>query len=132
VAFEEIFLLVGIAGVLIAVFVPFVMRGLNKGEKQVITTNNYYNLAHNVTSLETKVEKGLEEAKQERREMKETHQRDMDQVNKTFSQVGGDIRIHTGQIASFCIDITKIEDRLRRAEGEIIRNEKSRVHMSDE
>lgn len=123
-AFEEIFLIVGICGVLVAVFLPFVMRGLNKGEKQVITTNNYYNLAHNVTSLKKDLEEGFKEAKEERKCMKDTHQRDMDAINKTFSQIGGDIRIHTSQIANFCIDISKIEDRLRTAEGNIIRNER--------
>ena len=41
--------------------------------------------------------------------------------------MSSDIRLHTNQISQFCIEAARLEDRLRRAEMEIVRNEKSRI-----
>ena len=126
-AYEEIFLVVGIASTLIAVSIPFIMRGMNKGEKQIITTNNFYNLNSKVTDLFDKTEKGLLEAKDSRARIIEQHRQDMHKVYDTLSAITSDLRVHTNQIASFCIDVAKIEERLRDAENSIIRNEKQSV-----
>jgi hypothetical protein len=113
-AYEEIFLLVGIGGVLSGILIPFMLRGMNKGDTKLV-------------DLYQKTEKGLEEAKEGRAKIIEQHRQDMHKVFDTLSAMTSDLRVHTNQIATFCIDISKIEERLRHAEDSIIRNERSRL-----
>ena len=48
----------------------------------------------------------------------------MHKVYDTLSAITGDLKLHSNQIASFCIDVAKIEERLRHAEDSIIRTER--------
>lgn len=126
-AYEEIFLIVGIVSVLAAVFLPFVMRGLNKGEKQIITSANFTHLQKKVDDIYDKAEKGFTEASRERGQIMDQARKDMRAIYDQLAATSSDIRLHTNQISQFYIDIGRMEDRLRKAEGQIIRNERSRV-----
>jgi uncharacterized membrane-anchored protein YhcB (DUF1043 family) len=126
-AYEELFLVVGIISVLAAVFMPFLLRGLSKGEKQIITSANFTHLQNKVEQLSNKTETGFAEATKHRSEIVEQYRRDMRNIYDQLAATSSDIRLHTNQISQFCIQAARIEDRLRKAEMEIIRNERSRV-----
>ena len=103
------------------------MRGLNKGEKQIVTANNFYNLDTRVQELSKKSDLAFDAETVQRKEIIEQHRRDMRSIYEQLAQMSSDLRLHTNQISTFCIDTAKIEDRLRKAEIEIIRNERSRM-----
>ena len=126
-AYEELFLIVGIISVLAAVFMPFLLRGLSKGEKQIITSANFTHLQNKVEDLSNKTETGFAEATHQRAEILEQYRRDMRTIYDQLAAMSSDIRLHTNQISQFCIEAARLEDRLRRAEMEIVRNEKSRI-----
>ena len=128
-AYEEIFLVVGIISVLAAVFLPFIMRGLSKGEKQIITSANFTHLQNKVEEMSKKVDSGFSEATHQRTEIIEQHRRDMRAIYDQLAAMGSDIRLHTNQISQFCIEAARLEDRLRKAELQIVRNERSRLSM---
>lgn len=115
-------LIIGIAAVLVAVCMPFILRALKKGETAVITTNNYYNLSNSVTSLDKKVDKNSEDLRRGQEKLADEYRRDMTEVNKTFSLVGGDVKLHTNQLAELNIELGKLEERVRKTENDIIRN----------
>jgi hypothetical protein len=105
--------LIPVAAIIIAFIVPFVLRGLNKGEKNVTTTTNVFNLKTDVSNLEKAVDK-----------MTDMHHADMQKINETFSTISGDMKLHTNFISQVQLDISRLEERLRSAEIQIIRNER--------
>jgi septal ring factor EnvC (AmiA/AmiB activator) len=94
----------------IAIVLPLVFFGLKKGQAQTVTTTNVYNLKSDVTNLEKKQAESCADAK-----------RRFDKIYETLNEIGGDIKLHTNQLANMQVDLSKIEDRLREAEGDIIR-----------
>ena len=126
-AYEELFLVVGIVSVLAAVFMPFLLRGLSKGERQIITSANFTHLQNKVEDISKKTESGFAEATKQRAEILEQYRRDMRTIYDQLAAMSSDIRLHTNQISQFCIEAARLEDRLRKAEIQIIRNERSRL-----
>lgn len=103
------------------------MRGLNKGERQIITGSNFTHLQNKVEEMSKKVDSGFSEATHQRTEIIEQHRKDMRAIYDQLAAMSSDIRLHTNQISQFCIEAARLEDRLRKAEMEIIRNERSRL-----
>lgn len=101
---------------------------MNKGEKNVITTNTVYNLNKNVEDLEKTVEKNLRDLTSKLDKLCAERDSDMRQINATFSEIAGNIKLHTNQIAELLINAAKLEERVRMTENDIIRNERRRTN----
>lgn len=116
--------IIAIVAILVSLSVPFILRALNKGEKNVVTTTNYYNLNKNVEDLEKKVDKNQEELVARLNSICNEHDRDQRETNKAFAEIGGNMKVHTNQIADMIIQLSRFDERLRLAEVNIIRNER--------
>jgi septal ring factor EnvC (AmiA/AmiB activator) len=102
--------IIPIAAILVAVAIPFIMYGLKRGEGQTVTTTNVYNLRSDVTNMEKRLGQSCEDTK-----------RRFDGIYETLNEMGGDIKLHTNQISTLQVEISKMEDRLRAAETNIVR-----------
>lgn len=120
--------LIPVAAIIIAFAAPFILRAMNKGEKNVITTNTVYNLNKNVEDLEKTVEKNLRDLTSKLDKLCAERDSDMRQINATFSEIAGNIKLHTNQIAELLINAAKLEERVRMTENDIIRNERRRTN----
>ena len=116
------------AAIIIAFASPYILRAVNKGEKNIITTNTVYNLNKNVEGLERTVDRNFQDQRRTIEKQCAERDNDMRQINATFSEIAGNIKLHTNQISELIINVAKLEDRLRSAENEIIRNERRRVN----
>ena len=117
--------LIPVIAIIVPIAVLFMIRGLNKGEKNTITTHNVYNLQSDFGKLEEKEKEHYDEIKQILRNISQETRQTCDKVNQTFSTIGGDIKLHTSAIAQLQIELGKLQDRLRQAEGDIIRNSRT-------
>jgi len=121
-------MLIPVAAIIIAFASPYILRAVNKGEKNIITTNTVYNLNKNVEGLERTVDRNFQDQRRTIEKQCAERDNDMRQINATFSEIAGNIKLHTNQISELIINVAKLEDRLRSAENEIIRNERRRVN----
>jgi hypothetical protein len=117
-------IIIAIIAIIAAFVTPFLLRSLSKSEKAASNTTNVYNIQTNVSNLEKKVDKGIEDAKKYSDKLCEEHRRDMEKINMAFAAIGADIKLHTSLLVSLQSDNDKFEDRLRKAEDNIIRSER--------
>lgn len=114
--------LIPIFSILIPVVIVFVLRALESGKGQTTINANVHNLSNDLEVLHKTVKEELTEARQIKDKIADDHRRDMKEINNLFLNMSGDMKLHTNAIANLEKNLYRIEERIRLAEINIIRN----------
>jgi len=118
--------LIPIFSILIPVVIVFVLRALESGKGQTTVNTNVHNLTNDLEALHKVVKEELAEARQTKEKIADDHRRDMKDINNIFLNMSGDMKLHTNAIANLEKNLYRIEERIRLAEINIIRNTRKR------
>lgn len=114
--------LIPIFSILIPVVIVFVLRALESGKGQTTINANVKNLSNDLEVLHKAVKEELTEARQTKEKIADDHRKDMKEINNLFLNMSGDMKLHTNAISNLEKNLYRIEERIRLAEINIIRN----------